>query len=141
MSRGWIGVDLDGTLAYYDTWRGETHIGTPLLDVVQRVRDVLSAGEYDVRIFTARVNGRPQLIPVIQDWLEREAGLPRLPVTCEKDYLCVEIWDDRAEQFIPNTGDTVARKFLRDIQEFCGLWCTRPGTCDSNCPLAKYEEV
>jgi len=25
--RGWIGVDLDGTLALYDRWRGIEHVG------------------------------------------------------------------------------------------------------------------
>ena len=27
---GWIGVDLDGTLARYDGWRGIDHIGEPM---------------------------------------------------------------------------------------------------------------
>lgn len=27
---GWIGVDLDGTLAIYDVWRGANHIGEPV---------------------------------------------------------------------------------------------------------------
>ena len=27
---GWIGVDLDGTLAFYDMWRGMEHIGKPI---------------------------------------------------------------------------------------------------------------
>lgn len=27
---GWIGVDLDGTLAVYDEWRGVSHIGAPV---------------------------------------------------------------------------------------------------------------
>ena len=27
--KGWIGVDLDGTLAHYDKWRGVEHVGDP----------------------------------------------------------------------------------------------------------------
>jgi hypothetical protein len=27
---GWIGVDLDGTLAHYDGWKGIDHIGEPI---------------------------------------------------------------------------------------------------------------
>ena len=30
MTNGWIGVDLDGTLAYCDQWRGAPHIGEPI---------------------------------------------------------------------------------------------------------------
>lgn len=56
---GWIGVDLDGTLAEYSHWKGETHIG--------------------------RV----------------------LPITNIKDYQMIELWDDRAVQVIPNTGQPV----------------------------------
>lgn len=26
----WLGVDLDGTLAVYDKWRGIEHIGAPI---------------------------------------------------------------------------------------------------------------
>ena len=35
---GWIAVDLDGTLAYYDVWRGEEHIGSPISDMFFRVK-------------------------------------------------------------------------------------------------------
>lgn len=35
---GWIGVDLDGTLAFYDSWRGIDHIGAPIPLMLQRVK-------------------------------------------------------------------------------------------------------
>src|SRR5207344_2652938 len=54
MSEGWIGVDLDGTLAYYDQWRGPEHIGEPVPAMLERVQRWLAEGK-DVRIFTARV--------------------------------------------------------------------------------------
>jgi len=56
LSNGWIGVDLDGTLAYYDEWRGLYHIGEPIPAMVDRVKRWLAEGR-DVRIFTARVSG------------------------------------------------------------------------------------
>jgi len=34
----WIGVDLDGTLAVYDGWRGPEHIGPPVPAMVERVK-------------------------------------------------------------------------------------------------------
>jgi hypothetical protein len=54
---GWIGVDLDGTLAYYDKNDYDPlHIGYPLVPMVRRVKAWIKEGK-DVRIFTARVDG------------------------------------------------------------------------------------
>lgn len=38
MSEGWIGVDLDGTLAEYLGWQGMGHIGEPIAPMVERVK-------------------------------------------------------------------------------------------------------
>lgn len=115
----WVGVDLDGTLAHYDTWKQWDDIGEPIQPMLDRVKKWVAKG-VDVRIFTARgawlfdtckVSGvvftREMVSSNIQDWLERQ-GLPRLKVTNRKDYRMVELWDDRAIQVIPNTGRTVA---------------------------------
>ncbi|MEM9354880.1 MAG: hypothetical protein AAGB04_01585 [Pseudomonadota bacterium] len=106
---GWIGVDLDGTLAYYDHWRGADHIGEPIMPMVERVKNWLAAGK-QVKIFTARMT-EPYRDGIdvrnrIQDWCQ-EHGLPRLEVTNVKDYWMMEVWDDRAVQVIPNTGEPV----------------------------------
>ncbi len=55
---GWIGVDLDGTLARYDGWVGVMHVGDPVPAMLDRVQRWLEQG-LDVRIFTARVS-RPE---------------------------------------------------------------------------------
>lgn len=111
---GWIGVDLDGTLAEYGGWVNETHIGEPVPAMAFRVRKWIADGK-DVRIFTARVFdgytivgnkarlSAADITTVIQDWTEKHFGA-RLPVTCQKDYGMVELWDDRAVQVEPNTG-------------------------------------
>lgn len=102
---GWIGVDLDGTLAHYDGWRGESHIGAPVPKMVERVKRWLANG-YEVRIMTARVC-RPEsafLVRRIQAWTMEHIG-KRLPVTSQKDYDMIELWDDRAVQVVQNTGD------------------------------------
>jgi hypothetical protein len=106
---GWIGVDLDGTLAEYDHWRGEEHIGKPVELMVNRVKYWLNQG-IEVRIFTARVSGERQGIhpgrttELIENWCEEHLGI-KLPVTCIKDFGMVELWDDRAIQIIKNTGE------------------------------------
>lgn len=110
---GWIGVDLDGTLARYDGWVGPEHIGEPVPLMVNRVKKWLAEGK-DVRIFTARVAGQPGNDPdkkrqahlvrvAIQKWSLEHLG-KILPITCIKDYGMVQLWDDRAVQIIPNTG-------------------------------------
>jgi hypothetical protein len=103
---GWIGVDLDGTLAVYDGWQGADHIGDPVPAMVARVRRWLTEG-VDVRIFTARVSHeRDAVLPVIEEWCREHLGRV-LPVTNTKDYGMVELWDDRAVQVVPNTGQRV----------------------------------
>lgn len=104
---GWIGVDLDGTLAHYDGWKGELHIGEPVPAMVARVRQWLLDG-VEVRIFTARVwagGGRDvtSVRQAIQEWSLKHIGLV-LEVTNEKDYGMIELWDDRAVRVIPNRG-------------------------------------
>ena len=98
---GWYGVDLDGSLAHYTGWKGPEHIGPPIPEMLERVRNWLNQGRH-VKIFTARAT-TPQHIPYVRDWL-RENGLPELEITNVKDYSCIEIWDDRAVELVPNTG-------------------------------------
>jgi len=107
--KGWIGVDLDGTLAVYDGWRGPEHIGEPVPEMVLRVKAWLAAGE-EVRVFTARchANGRAGLeqsrvIILIEEWCRQHIGVV-LPVTNIKDFGMKALWDDRAVRVVANTG-------------------------------------
>ena len=99
---GWIGVDLDGTLAEYGGWKGSDHIGAPIMPMVRRVTAWLAAGT-EVRIFTARASV-PEQIPPIHEWCLKHIGLV-LTVTNVKDFGMVELWDDRAVRVIANTGN------------------------------------
>ncbi len=117
---GWIGVDLDGTLAMYDGWKNGA-IGAPVPAMVERVKKWLSEGK-DVRIFTARAcildlvspeslqsadrEFAAQQVELIQKWCEKHIG-QRLPVTAVKDFMMVELWDDRCVQVRINTGEPV----------------------------------
>lgn len=98
---GWIGVDLDGTLAYYNGWKGIENIGQPVPSMLKRVVDWLEEGR-DVRIFTARAS-IPDAILFIDDWCLDNIGVT-LPVTNVKDFAMIELWDDRAVQVVFNTG-------------------------------------
>ena len=106
---GWIGVDLDGTLAKYETWQGIHSIGEPIPAMVQKVKEAINRG-FTVKIFTARAcAGQPYrnvAIRYVQDWAEKHIGI-RLEVTAEKDFSCIQIWDDRAKEVIHNVGEFV----------------------------------
>jgi len=109
---GWIGVDLDGTLATYTKWEGAQHIGEPIWPMVRRVKEWIAEG-YNVRILTARVSksehsaarqyDAARAMIAIHHWCELHLG-KALPVTCIKDYAMTELWDDRAIQVEKNTG-------------------------------------
>ena len=97
----WIGVDLDGTLAYYDEWMGPEHIGVPILPMLEQVKSWIAAG-LTIKIFTARAT-IPSNIPHIKKWLELY-GLGDLEITNVKDFNCSAIYDDRAYRVVKNTG-------------------------------------
>lgn len=112
--KGWIGVDLDGTLANYDEWVAVDVIGEPIKPMLELVKTWLLAG-VEVKIFTARAAidcecyvtkkwwTREEIISVIQDWTEKHLGL-RLEVTATKDFKMIELYDDRCVAVERNTG-------------------------------------
>jgi hypothetical protein len=111
---GWVGVDLDGTLAHYEGWNGGV-IGMPVPAMAARVRQWLAEGR-EVRIVTARVAAI--FLPNATEEAREEARQQReritawcfnhfdamMPVTAVKDFAMVELWDDRCIQVVPNTG-------------------------------------
>ena len=119
---GWIGVDLDGTLAEYHGWKGIAHIGAPIPLMVERVKAWVASGR-KVKIFTARVDGgkvalqveRPgdvydpdaqkvdEIVMHIENWCMAHLGF-KLPITNVKDFAMIELWDDRAVRVEFNTG-------------------------------------
>ena len=102
---GWIGVDLDGTLAHFE---GDVErIGKPVPKMAERVRAWLAAG-IDVRIVTARVSGRNEKETeaqrvMIELWSRIHFG-QALTATCTKDASMLELWDDRAVAVDKNSG-------------------------------------
>ncbi|GAB4274331.1 MAG: hypothetical protein Tsb0018_05940 [Opitutales bacterium] len=100
----WIGVDLDGTLAYFDGWQGIHHIGRPVPTMLKRVKHWLKKG-HTVKIVTARAS-IPEGVEPVRKWLTKH-GLEDLEVTNAKDFYMLELWDDRAVQVIPNMGKPV----------------------------------
>lgn len=118
---GWIGVDLDGTLAEYGGWKGPDSIGKPIPAMLDRVLDWCNAGQ-EVRIFTARATVPEQIAPV-EAWCQKHLGRV-LKVTNVKDFGMIELWDDRlgvAVEF--NTGKVLRQRPTepKRHQEPCAL--------------------
>ena len=107
----WIGVDLDGTLAHFDHFRGWNHVGDPVAEIVDLVKRLLLDG-VEVRVFTARVapvgsiDGSHIEIAkaAIEAWCKMHVG-QRLQVTCIKDVHCIRIYDDIAVAVRKNVGE------------------------------------
>lgn len=123
LGKGYIAVDLDGTLAHYDGWKGYEHIGKPIPAMLERVKEWIDKGK-EVHILTARAapirdgtKGYARRIDPIKQWLKRNVG-KELPITYKKDSEMLELWDDRAVQVEPNTGQRVdGEKSMTGIEE------------------------
>lgn len=112
-TKEWIGVDLDGTLARFDSRLGLDYIGPPIELMVRRVQRWIAQGK-NIRIFTARVspvtvsvNGDglsvEEVREVIKKWCIKYIGVDLL-VTHEKDCYMTAIYDDLAVHVEKNTG-------------------------------------
>lgn len=105
-NKGWIGVDLDGTLAEYHGWNDE--IGAPIPAMVDRVKQWLAEG-YDVRIMTARgasggyLRGEREQYTKIRKFCFDLFGR-YLAITHSKDMHMIALYDDRAIGVENNTG-------------------------------------
>ncbi len=136
----WIGVDLDGTLAYYKKGQGPT-IGEPIPAMMNRVQGWLDNGQ-EVRICTARAAHGEAEISRVRDWLKQH-GLGDLQVTCQKDFEMMELWDDKAIQVKPNTGEPlVDQQFQESLAEVNDMsrGRTDPQTFELIASLSSEEE-
>ena len=129
-----IAIDLDRTLADgsvvdVNNYRSDL-IGNPIALNVERVKAWLAAGR-KVVIFTARVHPRYGLAEVviaekaIKEWCIEVFGV-ELEVTCMKDPLFCEIWDDRSISIEPDTGNfDLAKLAILEANEKSRMELTR----------------
>lgn len=97
----WIGVDFDGTLIVDES------DNIPIIPMVELVKEWLDAGK-EVRIFTARattktIDRKGTTLEQVKEFSLKHFG-KILPITCEKDHMMSELWDDRAVAVEKNTG-------------------------------------
>lgn len=111
--KDWVGFDLDKTTAYFDRWRGATHIGRPIPKIIRRIQRYLENGT-QVKIFTARMADPDPTVTAaveraIAQWTEEHVGIP-LEATCVKDRDMIRCYDDKAVQVLENRGLIVSLK-------------------------------
>lgn len=101
-----IALDLDKTLAYYESkWRAKK-VGAPIPPMVDKVKLWLSKG-YKVTIFSARMSHTGEELATQIHLIQRflfEAGLPNLEKTAIKRMEFTHFIDDKAFHVEPNTG-------------------------------------
>lgn len=150
----WIGVDLDGTLAHYDGWPADGSIGRPINRMVNRVRAKLEEG-IEVRVMTARVSmvGHEfqhvfQQRILVREWTKEHIGR-ELTSTCSKDFGMIELWDDRAQRVVPNTGafesevrtaDAAGRLLTAQASAFKSQGILAPWRCALSITLSDVEQ-
>lgn len=103
----YVGVDIDGTQAYYDGWKGLEHIGEPISQMVEYVKFLLSKNikvvHFTARVATSDPEKYARAKKAIDDWSLKVYG-QILPVTAVKDKDMVIYYDDKACSVIMNEG-------------------------------------
>lgn len=127
---GYIGVDLDGTLAHYEPGQWPA-IGAPVPRMLERVKAWLAEGQ-EVRIITARVApcypDAGDEWERIHQWLLRHLG-QELPIQAHKCGDMLRLYDDRAVQVEANTGRTT--EGVLDYDERFGI---------ESDPVARFQD-
>ena len=117
----WLAVDLDGTLAIYDGWKGEEHIGDIIEPVAEKIKERVAEG-WKVAIFTARVSSRlsnevSHATSVIWKWIDDNDMSQYISgITAVKGKHFIEFWDDRAIAVEKNQG-VFTEEWLRNKLE------------------------
>jgi hypothetical protein len=104
-----ICIDLDGTIAYYDDWKGESNIGDPIPGVVEATKELKGNG-WKIIIYTTRSNRK-----IVRSYLKKNNisfdfinENPEQPENAVGGKLYADIYlDDRAIQFNGDWSVTV----------------------------------
>lgn len=116
---GWIGFDLDGTLAdsgdngTIDAPGGPIDIiGAPIVPMIDELLRLYNQG-IGIKICTARVatenlDRRALQVYLIQRWCIDNLGM-LLPITCQKDFNMILLYDDRCVCVERDTGIVIGK--------------------------------
>ncbi len=113
--KGWIGFDLDGTLAMnYNGIFNPKEIGSPIPSMIALLRKYIEEGK-EVKIFTARVSTNGTIHSIydavvarhfIHKWCEKNIGR-KIDVVSVKDFRMRLLYDDSVIRVKTDTGEIV----------------------------------
>jgi len=122
-----VAIDLDGTLAHYDHWRGPEHIGAPVTEAMTICHLLHKAG-IKVVVYTCRTNrtmneisgvNTARMIRDIEAWLhEWDLGFIHVSEDEGKPFAHAYI-DDRAVYFKRNGGDLL--ETISNLERMLGV--------------------
>ncbi len=97
----YVCIDLDGTIAHYDDWKGEDHFGDPIEGLQEALKRIRSEG-WKIIIFTTRANKEKVLNylnshSILHDYINENPDQPQNSVG-GKPYADAYV-DDRGIQF------------------------------------------
>jgi len=119
--KGWVGFDLDGTLAKYDHFEGWDKIGDPIEPMIEMVKSIRRRGII-CKVWTARASVASRAInnltfeqveSVIKRWTLEHIG-EELDVVTEKDCHMLCAVDDSVIQVEKNTGKILGKLLTID---------------------------
>ncbi len=120
--KAWWGFDIDKT-AFTD--EGGTRggvIGEPIMPIIRRIKHFLRTGR-KVNIVTARVHpsepDREEQVLTVSRALDAVLGpemASKIGIRSDKDRHMIALYDDRAEQVIPNKGILVREELRRAVE-------------------------
>lgn len=121
-TKGWFGFDLDGTVAFYESY-GDGSIGAPIKPMIRRIKHYLKQGRI-VKFVTARVAPEHGEFAAMKEELRIRRFLVEqfgeygytISITNAKDMHMIALFDDRAEQVIPNRGILVREELRRAVE-------------------------
>lgn len=113
---GWVGFDLDGTLAESEDDFDPNSVGKPIKSMVELAQGLMNEG-VKVKIVTARAADRSK-IHVVEDWAA-ENFVGDVEVTNEKDPGMRCLFDDRVVQVAKNKGLPIKEreKYLEELKK------------------------
>jgi hypothetical protein len=121
MSGGFVGFDLDGTLAKYIGPHGNTEIGDPIINspdgkpTPYEIAIKLHTMGLPTCCFSARAMW-PGETPKIRKWLNKH-GLPHMDITFQKNSNMICFFDDRSISVEENTGKILGGRIPLLIKE------------------------
>lgn len=108
----YLAIDLDGTLAEYTEWKGESIIGDPIPGAVEFLRRL--AERYSLVIFSARASSFSGKDAIHKWVIHHKLRAIITDITNEKKYHFVAYIDDRAIPFKEaNDYNTIAEMLLK----------------------------